>query len=155
MQVCLAGLAKVALQIKSTEAEPFKDLFVHLGAFHVMAYFKAVCKFIDNCGLANIMLNEELLANGSVNGFISGKHFNRCKRLHPMIALALKMLHFESFLQHENINLPDKFKNYLVQFLKTRTVEPTIQLTGLMELLERYEQFKKKYFERHAWQDSA
>lgn len=108
----------------------------------MMAYFKAVGKFIDNCGLTNIMVNEELLANGSVNGFISGKYFNRCKRLHPMIALALKMLHFESFLQHERINVPDEFKNYLVQFLKTRTVEPKIQLTGLTELLERCEQFK-------------
>ena len=54
-----------------------------------MSYFKAVGKFIDNCGITNIMVNTEMLANGSVNGFIAGKHFNRCKRLHPMIALAL------------------------------------------------------------------
>jgi len=48
-------------------------LFIHLGGFHVMmAYFKAIEKFIDNCGLPNIMVDTELLANESINSFITG-----------------------------------------------------------------------------------
>lgn len=34
------------------------------------------------------MINSELLASGSMNGFIEGKHFNRCKRLYPIVYLA-------------------------------------------------------------------
>lgn len=136
------AIAKIALQIKSTEANTFDNLFIHLGVFHIMmAYFKAVGKFIDNCGLSTIMVNEELLANGSVNGFITGKHYNRCKRLHPMITLALKMLHFERFIDQEKINLPDECKTYLLQFLKTRAFEPSLEQVELTEIFHKYKQF--------------
>lgn len=84
------AIAKVAYQIQSVERPQFNNLFIHLGAFHIMmAYFKAVGKFIDECGLTYIMVESGLLASGSVNGFISGKHFNRCKRLHPLVSLGL------------------------------------------------------------------
>ena len=78
------AIAKEALQIQSTEQPRFDRLFIHFGTFYVMmAYFKAVGKFIDNCGLTKIMVDTELLANSSVNSLISGKHFNKCKRLYP------------------------------------------------------------------------
>lgn len=41
------AIAKVALQIQSTEKGDYKNLFIHIGSFHVMlAYFKAIGKFI-------------------------------------------------------------------------------------------------------------
>lgn len=84
------AIAKVALQIQSTEKPAFDNLFIHLGPFHIMmAYFKAVGKIITDCGLSNIMVQSNLLASGSVNGFLEGKHFNRCKRLHPLMGLGL------------------------------------------------------------------
>jgi uncharacterized membrane protein YvbJ len=61
------GTAKIALQIQSTEKPKFDDLFIHIGSFHVMmAYFKAVGKFIDNCGITNVSVNANVLANGSI-----------------------------------------------------------------------------------------
>ena len=41
----------------------------------------------------------DVLASGSLNGYLSGKHFNRCKRLHPILALAFEILHFLAFLK--------------------------------------------------------
>ncbi|GFW64592.1 uncharacterized protein TNCV_3514141 [Trichonephila clavipes] len=38
-----------------------------------------------------------------MNGLVEGKHFNRCKRLHPLMALGLKMLHFDHILKMDNI----------------------------------------------------
>lgn len=53
------AIAKVALQIQSTEFPRFQNLFIHIGSFHVMmAYFKAIGKIIDNCGLSNIMVDS-------------------------------------------------------------------------------------------------
>ena len=76
------AIAKVALQIQNIESPEFDDLFIHLGIFNVMlAYFKAVGKYIDGCGITNIMVDSDMLANGSVNGLITGKNFNRCKKL--------------------------------------------------------------------------
>ena len=33
-----------------------------------------------------------------MNGFIKGKHYNRCKRFHEYLSLSLESLHFQSFL---------------------------------------------------------
>lgn len=78
------AIAKVALQIQASEKPKFDNLFIHLESFHIMlAFFKAIGKFISDCGLSSIIVESGLLANGSVNVFINGKHFNRCKRLHP------------------------------------------------------------------------
>lgn len=96
-------IAKIGLlQIQSNERPLFDNLFIHIGSFHiVMAQFKATGKFID--GFPESMINGEILANGLVNSFLTEKNFNRCKRLHPIVSLALQILHFEFFLAH-NIN---------------------------------------------------
>lgn len=54
-----------------------------------------------------MMVQSNLLAMGSLNGFLEGKHFNRCKKLHPLMAMGLEMLHFKSFLDMKNIALTD------------------------------------------------
>jgi len=74
-------IAKVTIQIQTTEQSKFDNLFINLGAFHIMtAYFKTVGKFIEECGITYIMAESE-----SVNGFITGKH---CKRLYPVVRFA-------------------------------------------------------------------
>ncbi|GFY41711.1 hypothetical protein TNIN_279941 [Trichonephila inaurata madagascariensis] len=101
-------IAKVALQIQATKKSDFDNLFIHLGAFHIMmAYFKAVGKLIIDCCLTNIMVLSNLLPSGSVSGFIEAKHFNRCKRLYPLIAVGLEILHFNSFLELKNTMITD------------------------------------------------
>ncbi|CAH0731408.1 unnamed protein product, partial [Brenthis ino] len=121
------AIAKVALQIKSTEKPRFDNLFIHFGSFHIMmAYFKAVGKFIDNCGISDLMVNCGLLASGSVNSFITGKHFNRCKRLHPLLSLSLQILHFERFIDEKKIQISDNIKETLPDFVTKKTADPTI-----------------------------
>lgn len=85
-----------------------------------MAYFKAIGKFIDNCGLSNISIDtdNELLASGSVNDFITSKHFNKCKRLHPMMNLALSILHFKSFMDKNNLEISSDIIQYLEDYKK-------------------------------------
>lgn len=63
---------------------------------------QAIGKFIDSSGIINILVDSGLIAQGSVKGFLSGTHFNRCKRLHPIVALGFKILHFKSFLESYN-----------------------------------------------------
>lgn len=79
-----------------------------MGGFHSeAAYFKAIGKFIDGCGLTHMMVESKLLAPGSVNGFITGKHFNRCRKLHPIASLAIQILHFQSFLNLNEIQISE------------------------------------------------
>ncbi|XP_011171576.3 uncharacterized protein LOC105204222 [Solenopsis invicta] len=139
------AIAKVALQIQRTEKPRFDNLFIHVGMFHVMmAYFKAIGKFINNCGISTVMINSDLLASGSINGFLEGKHFNRCRRLHPIIYLAINILHFESFADSENIEITDQVKKYLQDFIKHRSERPTVQNRELENLFDEYDDYKQK-----------
>lgn len=83
----------------------------------MLALFKAIGKFIDDCGIMNIAVESEIIANGSVDGFLKAKHFNRCKRLHPFMALGLEILCFQSFLEKENIVLDEDIHNNLSTFI--------------------------------------
>ncbi|GFX03208.1 uncharacterized protein TNCV_1700921 [Trichonephila clavipes] len=100
------AIVKIAYKIQSTSKPQFNNLFIHLGSFHLMmAFFKAIGVFINECGLSHMMIESNIIASGSVNGLVEGKHFNRCKRLHPLMALGLKMLHFDHFLDNIEYNL--------------------------------------------------
>ncbi|GFS61686.1 uncharacterized protein TNCV_4313191 [Trichonephila clavipes] len=100
------AIAKIAYKIQSTSKPQFNNLFINLGSFHhlMMAFFKAIRVFINECGLSHMMIESNIIASGSVNGLVEGKHFNRCKRLHPLMALGLKMLHFDPFLDNIEYN---------------------------------------------------
>lgn len=91
--------AKPAMQMQVTEKPKYDNLFIMPGVFHVeMAFFKALGKLIEDAGGPAMLTEADVLATGSLNGFLSGKHFNRCKRLHPILGLALEILHFQAFI---------------------------------------------------------
>jgi len=139
------AVAKLAYQIQSTESPRFDKLFIHIGTFHVMmTYFKAVGKFIDNCGLTSLMENAEIIANGSINSYIQSKHFNRCKKLHPLSSLALQILHFESFIEETEIIITESMKTYFNEFKKKNSLSPMIEHPDVLLLLEKYKEYKKK-----------
>lgn len=99
------AIAKMSLQIQLTEKPKFDKLFANLGEFHIeMTVFKALGKNIYSSGITEILVQSEVLAEGSMNGFLDGKHFNRCKRLHPLVAAALQSLHFEQFFSTYEID---------------------------------------------------
>ncbi len=50
------------------------------GAFHILlAYFATLGYLIDCSGGSEILTEADVLAPGSVNGFLKGNHYNRCK----------------------------------------------------------------------------
>ncbi|CAG9765728.1 unnamed protein product [Ceutorhynchus assimilis] len=77
-----------------------------------MAFFKVAGKFNDGSGLVDILVQAEALAGGSMNSFLDSKHFNRCRRLHPLTAAALQILHFQQYLS-SNITSPEAMDQFL------------------------------------------
>ena len=95
--------AKPAMQMQATEKPKYDNVFIMPGVFHVdMAFFKALGKLIEDSGGPTMLIETDVLATGSLNGFLSGKHFNRCKRLHPILGLALEILHFQVFIDEKD-----------------------------------------------------
>lgn len=139
------AIVKVALQIQSTDSPLFNRVFVHLGSFHIMmAYFKAIGTFIDNCGITNILVDSGILAGGSINSFIFGQHFNRCKKLHPIISLVFQILHFQQFLQESHRTISSELKNYLINFMTTQSSTPKINNQEVLNLFNEYELYTEK-----------
>ena len=97
------AIAKPALLIQAQDAPKFDNIFVCFGAFHIqMAFFSVLGHILDGSGGDDILVDTDVLASGSMNGFLAGKHFNRCKRLHPLLATAFKVLHIRKFISsHE------------------------------------------------------
>ena len=72
------AVAKPAMQIQQAESPKFDNVFICFGPFHIeMAYFGALGHFLDGSGGSTVMTDADVLAHGSLNGFILGKHYNR------------------------------------------------------------------------------
>jgi len=72
------AVAKLAMQIQSTEAPLYDNVFICFGPFHILlAYFACLGHIIDGYGGPNILTETVVLAPGSLDGFLSGKHYNR------------------------------------------------------------------------------
>ena len=72
------AIAKLALQIQATEAPQYDNIFICFGPFHIiLAYFACLGHYLDGSGGAEILTETAVLAGGSLNGFLNGKHFNR------------------------------------------------------------------------------
>ena len=93
------AIAKLALQIQAEESPKFDNIFVTLGSFHIeLAFFNACGKILSESGALHILNESLILAAGSTNGFIKGKNYNRCKRIHELLSLAFEILRFQSYL---------------------------------------------------------
>lgn len=134
------AIAKLAMQIQSEERPKYDNVFIQLGSFHIqMSYFKAVGKYIEESGGPYILTESLILAPGSLKGFITGTHYNRCKRIHPIFAASLQVLHFRAYLQANNICI-DQLTNELKMIQKQKLIEVNYS-KNLMEILDGYDHY--------------
>jgi len=105
--------AKLALKIQANESPKYYNVFVCFGVFHIqMAYFGARGYILEELGGPQILTDTEVLAHGPLNGVLSGKHRNRCKRLYVLLATAIQIMHFRKFLAEQN-DVPNLLANQL------------------------------------------
>lgn len=73
-----------------------------------------------------------MLAAGSMNSFLDSKHFNRCKRIHPLTSAAFQIIHLEQYLAESNVS-PDMLSQQCENLLSTAD-EIRYGLNDAMEL---------------------
>ena len=139
-------MAKPASQIQAHDSPRYDNVFIMFGPFHIMmAYFSCIGFFLDGSGGEIMMLDAEVLASGSLNGFISGKHYNRNKRLHPLLATAFETLHFTKFIV-EYGPIPDSVIAGLANVIEDvtpRDMEDVESADEMLHFLEEYEAFSQ------------
>ena len=89
-----------AYSIQAVETPLFDKLLIMLGNFHIeLSFFGAVGTFINESGIEFILTKADILAEGSVMGFIKGKFYNRCSRIHELLANVLELKLYERFIR--------------------------------------------------------
>ena len=136
-------VAKTAHRIQVTSQPEFDKLFIMFGAFHIMmCFFRAIGKVISESGGPSMLTDSGVLAPGSLRGFIECLSYSRCKRLHPMLALALETLLFRRFMKdYMNSDLVHlELQN--VHLEKKDDVDRICKSALFVELFEAFEKFK-------------
>ena len=94
------AIAKIAKQLQVEEAPEFDDLFIQFGQFHIaLSFLSSLGHIIEGSGGPYILIEAGLVAPGSMNKFLKGKMYNRCRRGHVSLSTAMHGLHFERFVE--------------------------------------------------------
>ncbi len=66
---------KPAIQMQVKDSPLYDNVFICFGAFDIiLAYFAGIGFVLAESGGTEILVETELLASGSLNGFLAGKH---------------------------------------------------------------------------------
>ncbi len=134
--------AKPAIQMQAEESPLYDNVFVCFGVFHItLAYFAGIGFVKAESGGTEILVETGVLASRSLNGFLAGKHYNRCKRLHPLLANDMRTLHLKSFLA-ENGPLPIAFLSKLKELQENPNPEAMLQFgksANYAEVMDQYD----------------
>ena len=138
------NIAKDAFAIQCEESPTFDNIFISLGSFHIEgSFFNAIGKIIAGSGCLYILVECEVLAGGSVSCFLAGKSYNRCKRIHELLSLAMEILHFQFFLQK---NVEKDIKDVLINSTTDLDLACDIECfetsAELSDVILQYEKFK-------------
>ena len=140
------AIAKMALQIQKAESPLYDRVFVNLGAFHVeLAFFCAVGKYIAESGGPFILSESGVLQSGSLKGFINGKAYNRCKRLHELLSASMETKLFHEFIKSSGEILVD---DLLIEKKESLPLPLKENLSKeVLEVLQSYEDYRNDTLE--------
>ena len=94
-----------------------------------------------NLGVEHLLTESGVLAEGSLNGFLKGKFYNRSTRIHQLLATALEKALFIKYLEHNN---DDRLLASSIMDQGDLSQEHTEQLVEdvrVINLMNRYETY--------------
>ena len=137
------AVALKAYSIQALKTPKFDKLIILLGNFLLeLAFFGAVGTFIANSGIEHLLTASGVLASGSLNGFIKGKFYNRCTRIHQIVAAVMERAIFSNFkesLNEENLMLLQDVVFNISEMNKDN--QGVIETTPFKALMNKYEIF--------------
>ncbi|CAB4024191.1 Hypothetical predicted protein [Paramuricea clavata] len=122
------------------QEEQFEGLVVLMGGFYLLMTLLAIIgnRFGDS-GLSDVAVHSEVIAEGSIDSVLNGKHYNKGIRLHKIMYEAMiKLLlgHFEACLREDSLELLSDHKRQLDQ-LKLNLCQEDIMQVLESELLQQ------------------
>ena len=72
-----------AAEIAWKQKELFPNILLRMGTFHTICNALSILgKRFRDAGLKDICIEAGIVAEGSINGVLDGKHYNRAVRVH-------------------------------------------------------------------------
>lgn len=90
-----------------------------------------------------VLTEAGILAPGSLLGFLSGKNYHRCKRIHPLLAAATERLHLAKFMT----TIDEEYVTEIKTALSSFTLEDfniTLKDSSLASFYKKYDEFRTK-----------
>ncbi|XP_046569800.1 uncharacterized protein LOC124278096 [Haliotis rubra] len=136
-----------AQEIRWNGRQEFRDqLVIRLGEFHTaMAFLGAIGKRFGDAGLRDIAIESNLVAEGSINGVISGHHYNRSLRCHKILSEAMHRLRIQEYLDHLS---PERNQEVITVIHSIHDSFPTtfmscLETDSVIRFLEDYDRYVK------------
>ena len=80
------GAAMSAFKLLWNYPEKFGNVIIHLGDFHfIKENFSLIGKLVAGSGFEDAIFQAEVCSSGSLNGVLSGSHYNRCWTVHSAL----------------------------------------------------------------------
>ena len=80
----------------------------HLGNFHFLKEnLNVIGRIIEGSGFDDTVFQGEVCSSGSLNGVLSGSHYNRPWNVHSIFSEALEWLLYERFLEECHLSITD------------------------------------------------
>ena len=120
-----------------------------LGNFHIeLAFYGAIGTLIKESGIEFILTEANVLAEGSMMGFIEGKFYNRCTCIHELLSNLLEQKLYAHFL----LVSPDEDSDFFQEVMSTVPLDPRQAEEHLSEPvvtnhLQRYEDYFQSVLE--------
>ena len=102
------GAAVDAYKLCWNYPERLKNVVIHLGDFHFLKEnFNVIGKIVEGSGFHDTAFQAGVCSSGSLNGVLSGSHYNRSWLVHSTFSEALERLLYDRFLKEYKPNIPD------------------------------------------------
>ena len=147
------GVCMKAYPIIWNHPQKYKNHIILIGTFHLIcAYLKMVGKKMAGSGLSDILLEAGLIGNGSLQGVLTGKHYERAMHCHKVVLESLERILLQQFLNREGLeNVPDGLPETSKQMLEMIVDNPSdnqlqasLNDLHISALVQRYSAFKER-----------
>lgn len=134
------ALYSKAQHIRWKDGDLQRRLVLRMGEFHTcMAFMGAIGKMFRLSGIEDVLVEAGVVADGSINGVISGHNYNRSLRAHKILYEAMSRLQIDCFVSSLDDLAAEAFRNVAKEIREVNTTN--VVSLQMIEIEKRYAEF--------------
>ena len=142
------GVCMKAYPITWNNPDRYQNHIILIGTFHLeCAFMRMLGKKMDGSGLADILLEAGLIGSGSLQGVLSGKHYDRALHCHKTVTEALEQLLMRQYQEGQNDELSQdgqKILNDVVTNCSPNSIKLAMNNEAVRQYLDRFLAYREE-----------